>query len=111
MRSYLVSTWQDIRALPLKLIRDREALAVIALTLLPWLILIIRRPDPSNLQQLGAVIGFIAFYWLIYHRQPLKSEAVRKPVLELAAALVLAALWILYRIGNIGIGTGLLSSN
>jgi membrane protease YdiL (CAAX protease family) len=100
MLSFLNTTWQDIRALPLKLMTDREALSVIALTLLPWCILIVRTADLSELQQLGGFIGFLAFYWLISHRQPMKSNPIHKPRLELSAALVLVALWIFYRIGE-----------
>ncbi len=100
MRSYLVSTWHDIRALPHQLATNREALAVIALTLLPWGILILRKADLSELQQLVGLIGFIALYWLVFHRRPLESTPVRKPRLELTAALGLVVLWIFYRVGE-----------
>ena len=100
MRTYLVSTWQDIRALPLKLAKDREAILVIALTLLPWVFLFVRKADLSELEQLGGFIGFIAFYWLVCHRRPLESNPVRKPRSELAAAIGFVILWILYRVGE-----------
>jgi CAAX protease family protein len=100
MHTFLTSTWQDIRDLPHGLIRDREALSVIVLTLLPWFILIVRKPEAGELVQLGGLIGFVAFYWVICHRQPLKPDPVRRPGIELAVALILVALWILYRIGD-----------
>jgi len=100
MRSFISSSWQDVRALPRKLAADREALPVIALTLLPWCILFVRKFDLLDLQELGGFFGFIAFYWFVSHRRPLESYPVRKPRLELAAALGLVALWILYRIGE-----------
>jgi membrane protease YdiL (CAAX protease family) len=82
------------------LARDREALAVIILTLVPWCILIIRKPDLNDLQQLGGLFGFIAFYWLVCHGQLQKSIMVSKPRLEIGVALGLVALWILYRVGE-----------
>jgi membrane protease YdiL (CAAX protease family) len=100
MISYLRNTWLDIRELPLKVGRDRGALSVIILTLVPWLILIIRNPDINDLQQLGGLCGFIAFYWLISHRQPAKPVPVKKPFFELAVAFVLITIWILYRVGE-----------
>jgi len=100
MISFLRNTWQDIRELPLRLAGDREALSVIFLTLAPWCILIIWKPDLNDLQQLGGFLGFIAFYWLICHRQPQTSIMVKKPSLEIAVALGLVALWILYRVAE-----------
>lgn len=100
IRSYLTNTWQDIRALPRKLAKDREALAVIVLTLLPWCILIVRKADQSYLEQLGGLIVFVAFYWLVFHRRPIEPIPVRRPRLELAAIFFLIVLWILYRSGE-----------
>jgi membrane protease YdiL (CAAX protease family) len=100
MRSFIVTSWQDIRALPRKLAKDREALAVIVLTLLPWCILIVRKADQTDLEQLGGLIGFVAFYWLVYHRRPIEPVQVRRPRLELVVTFILIVLWILYRSGE-----------
>ena len=100
MHTFIVDTWQDIRSLPGKLATDGEALWVIGLTLLPWGILFVRKFDINELGQLGGLIGFVAFYWLISHRRAIEPVPVRKPRLELAAALILIALWILYRTGE-----------
>jgi uncharacterized protein len=100
LRSYFVSTWQDVRDLPLKLVKDREALSVIVLTLLPWVILIVRKPELSPFEQLGGLIGFIGLYWVVCHRRPLEAVTVRKPVLELTALLTFIVLWIVYRVGE-----------
>jgi membrane protease YdiL (CAAX protease family) len=100
MITFLLDTWQDITQLPTKLKHDRESLAVIILTIVPWCILIIRKPDLNGLQQLGALSVFIAFNWLIYHRQPQKTILVNKPYFETAVALGLVAIWVLYRVGE-----------
>ena len=98
MIQYLINTWQDIHALPIQLARDREALLVIILTLLPWCILIIREPNLEYVQQLGGFFTFIALYWLVRRRQLQKPVFVSRPNLEITVALGLVALWILYRI-------------
>ena len=100
MRSYIYSTWKDIRALPLRLVKDREAIAVILLTLLPWGVLFTRKADLSELEPLAGFIGFIAFYWLVGHQCQPEASPVRKPRLELAFAIGLIFLWIVYRVGE-----------
>ena len=100
MTNFLDNTWQDIRALPLRLARDRETLSVIILTLLPWCILIIRKADLDDIQPLGGFLAFIVLYWLVFHRQPQKPVLVRRPYLEIIVALGLVALWILYRVSE-----------
>ncbi len=100
MTTFLDNIWQDIRAQPLRLARDREALSVIILTLLPWCILIIRKADLDDIQPLGGFFAFIALYWLVFHRQPQKPVLVSRPYLEIIVALGLVALWILYRVNE-----------
>jgi uncharacterized protein len=100
MRSFLTTTWRDLRDLPFNFIRDRDALIITGLTLLPWLILFIRGRNLDSLQPLTWIFGFIAFYWLIGHQRTLTPFKFRKPRLELLVALTLAALWIIYRIGE-----------
>ena len=100
MIPFLINTWQDIRALPIRLARDREALLVIILTLLPWCILIIRKPNLDEVQPLGGFFAFIALYWLVRNRQLQKPVFVNRPNLEIIVALGLVALWILYRIAE-----------
>ncbi|HEY9151726.1 MAG TPA: CPBP family intramembrane glutamic endopeptidase [Anaerolineales bacterium] len=96
------TTWRDVRSFPLDFIRDRDLLAITSLTLIPWLILLIRNRDLNSLQPLTWIFGFIAFYWLIGHQQTLTPVNVRKPRLELFIALVFVAVWIIYRIGEYG---------
>jgi membrane protease YdiL (CAAX protease family) len=100
MISFLKTTWHDLRTFPLNFIRDRNALAITSLTLLPWLIDLIRSRDLNSLQPLTWIFALIAFYWLIGHQRPLTPFEFRKPRLELFAALILVAAWILYRIGE-----------
>ena len=100
MMNFLDDTWQDIRALPFRLARDRETLSVIILTLLPWCILIIRKADWDDIQQLGGFLAFIVLYWLVFHRQPQKPVLVSRPHLEITVALGLVTLWILYRVSE-----------
>jgi membrane protease YdiL (CAAX protease family) len=100
MISFLKTTWHDVRALPSDFIRDRSLLAITGLTLLPWLILLIVRRDINSLQPLTWIFGLIAFYWLIGHQRSLPPFEFRKPRLEFFIALMLCALWIVYRIGE-----------
>ena len=100
MKNFFYKTWSDIRSLPSMLIKDREVLSVIFLTLLPWCILIIRKPEMTNLQQVGGFLGFITLYWLIYHNKNYKPVLVRKPRLEIIVAVGLVVIWILYRVGE-----------
>ena len=100
MRSFLTITWRDLRDLPFNFIRDRDALTITSLTLLPWLILYIHGKNLDSLQSLTWIAAFIAFYWLIGRQHTLTPFNFRKPRLELFVALTLAALWIIYRIGE-----------
>ena len=100
MISFLKTNWRDLCALPFNFTRDRDALVITSLTLLPWLILLIRDRDLSPLQSLTWIFPFIAFYWLIGHQRTLTPFKFRKPRLELFVALTLVALWIIYRIGE-----------
>jgi membrane protease YdiL (CAAX protease family) len=100
MITILRSTWQDIRELPGRLVKDRAVLSVIILTLAPWFILIVRKPDLNDLQPLGGFLGFVALYWLVCHRQPYIPVIIKKPSLEFSIAFGLVVLWILYRVGE-----------
>lgn len=101
MKSSFSDTWHDLLALPRNLWRDRNTLIIIALILLPWLILFLyKKGNWDSLQPLMWMLALIAFYWLIGHRRELPPLQVRRPWLELAAALLLVVLWILYRVGE-----------
>ncbi len=100
MKPFLKNTWHDLLALPRDLWHDRNTSVIIALTLLPWLILLLYKRDWNSLQPLTWILALIAFYWLIGHRHALPPLQLRKPRLELALAVVLATLWILYRVGE-----------
>jgi uncharacterized protein len=100
MISFLKTTWHDLLDLPFNFIRDRDVLAITSLTLLPWLILFIRGRDLNSLQPLEWIFAFIAFYWLVGHGHSLPPLQLRKPRLELFVALILVAVWIIYRIGE-----------
>ncbi len=100
MRSFLTTTWRDLRDLPFNFVRDRDVLAIAGLTLIPWLILFIRGRNLDSLQPLAWIFAFIAFYWLIGHQRSLTPSKFRRPRLELFVALTFAAVWIIYRIGE-----------
>ena len=100
MISFLKTTWHDLLDLPSNFMRDRDALIITGLTLLPWLILFIRGRDLNSLQPLEWIFAFIAFYWLIGHGRSLPPLELRKPRLEVFIALILVAVWIIYRIGE-----------
>lgn len=100
MRSFLPAIQRDLRDLPSNFIRDRDALAITSLILLPWLILYIQGRNLDTLQPLTWILAFIAFYWLIGHQRVRTHFEFRKPRLELFVALFFVALWIIYRVGE-----------
>lgn len=100
MIRFLKTTWHDVLDLPFNFIRDRDALIITGLTLLPWLLLFIHGRNLDSLQPLEWIFAFIAFYWLIGHGRSLPPLQLRKPRLELFVALILVAVWIFYRIGE-----------
>ena len=102
MSTFISNTWHDIRALPRDLIHDRDWLIITALILLPWLLLFLHNHDLNSLQPLSWIFAFIVFFWLVGHRHVLPPLQVRRPRLELAVALGLAVVWILYRLGEYG---------
>jgi len=100
MIPFFKTTWHDLRSLPLDFIRDRTALVVAFLLLLPWLILLIHGRDLNSLQPLAWVFAFIVFYRLIGRQRPVTHLEIRRPRLEFFIAVSLAALWIIYRVGE-----------
>ncbi len=96
MQSFFRDTWLDLRAL----VRNREALVIAALIMLPWVIQSLRKGEWASLQPLTWIFAFIAFFWLITRQHSLPPLQLRRPRLELAVALGLAGLWILYRVGE-----------
>lgn len=96
VRSILVNTWLDLRAL----LRNRDVPVIAALTLLPWLLLFLQKRDLNSLEPLIWILAFIAFFRLITRQRSLPPLQLKRPRLELAVALGLAGLWILYRVGE-----------
>ncbi len=94
------TTWRDLCALPFRLLRDRAALLIFVLILLPWLLLFIHDRGLGSLRPLPWIFLFIIFYWWIGHQRSLTRLEIRNPRLELFVALFLAAFWILYRVGE-----------
>jgi len=100
MIPFVKTTWGDLSALPLQFMRDRTALVIAGLILLPWLILGLRDRSLNSLQPMIWILAFIIFYWLIGHRRPINHLEFRRTRLELFVAIILAVVWIIYRIGE-----------
>lgn len=102
IRDTVTSLGRDLRRLPRALARSRETLLVIDLTLLPWTILFVQRGDLGLVMGLLTLSSFTALYWLLARNRPFEYLPVRQPRLELAAALFIVGLWVLYRVGEYG---------
>jgi membrane protease YdiL (CAAX protease family) len=100
IRAYFVLLWNDLHALPLKLIHDYETLAIFFLVVLPWVVQFIYKRDIKSLEALLWIFGLIAFYWLVSRGRETVLFQARFPRLEFVIAMVLAALWALYRVGE-----------
>lgn len=91
---------QDLRALPRQIAASREALVVIILTLVPWSVLVVLKPDIAQLGSLGEIAALIGLYWFATRRRPVTLPQVKKPRIELLIAIGLVGFWILYRVAE-----------
>ncbi len=99
LRGYAGSVWRDARASIARVARDRAALAVIALLLLPWWSLVFIRDHADWLWQLGG-IGITAFgFWWMSRSGAAPAPAIKRPRVEALFAIALVALWMVWRAG------------
>ncbi len=80
--------------------RNCAALLVVDLALLPWLATVLIHRDVNVWVPLAEIGGVIFIYWFFTRRQPVKLLSVNRPITESALALILVAIWMLYRLAE-----------
>jgi membrane protease YdiL (CAAX protease family) len=86
----------DLRAFA----RNRSALLVTILLLLPWFAVMVTGRNTNPWLSQGEILGIILVYWFFTRRQATEWLTVRRPVVETALALALVLLWMLFRVGQ-----------
>lgn len=98
LRGGIVQLRRDVTGARRDLVRNRAALIVLDLALLPWFVTILVHRDLGVWLPLAEILGLILVYWFLTRGRPFEYSPVRRPVLETAFGLALVAVWILYRI-------------
>jgi membrane protease YdiL (CAAX protease family) len=80
--------------------RDRSALLVTNLLLLPWLAAILTGRNKDPFPTLAQIFGLMFVYWFFTRRRGMETLRVDRPIIESAIALGLVLLWMLFRIGQ-----------
>lgn len=91
---------QDARDTIRDFARNRSALIVANLLLLPWFLVIITGRNQDASPALAEIFAIIFVYWLLTRRRTAELDTVRAPIIESAIALALVLLWMLFRIGQ-----------
>lgn len=80
--------------------RNRSALVVANLLLLPWFAAIVSGRNTNPFPALGEIFGLILVYWFFTRRREAEGIRVERPIIETAIALALVLVWMLFRIGE-----------
>lgn len=80
--------------------KNRSALIVVNLLLLPWFAVIVSGRNTNPFPALGEIFGIVFVYWFFTRRQAVEWLPVRSPIIETALALALVLIWMLFRIGQ-----------
>jgi hypothetical protein len=94
--------WVDVRDTIRAFARNRSALVVANLLLLPWFLVIVtgRNSDPWN--AFGIIFGIMFVYWFLTRRRVIEMLRVDRPIIETAIGLALVLIWMLFRVGQFG---------
>lgn len=95
-RQFFLDVRDTIRAFA----RNRSALLVANLLLLPWFAVIVTGRNTNPLPAFGEIFGIIFLYWFFTRRREAESTPVRRPIIEAALALAFVLIWMLFRIGQ-----------
>lgn len=98
IRSTALTLLSDLSQVRHTLRHDHSVQLVLLLSLLPWAVSIYRHRDPNIWQPLAEILGLVFIYWFFTRGRPVESLPVKRPLLESALAIGLAAVWVTYRI-------------
>lgn len=100
MKNYLRAILIDAKTTTRDFARNRSALIVANLLLLPWFLAIVSGRNTNPFPALGEIFGIMFVYWFFTRRRAMEMLPVRKPIIESAIALALVLLWMLFRVGQ-----------
>jgi membrane protease YdiL (CAAX protease family) len=90
----------DSKAAIQAIAKNRSALIVANLLLLPWFGVIVSGHNTNPFPALGEISGLMFVYWFFTRRREIESVRVANPIGETAIALALVLVWVLFRIGQ-----------
>ena len=100
MRNFFQNFWRDTKHDARAFARNRDALLVANLLLLPWFLVIVTGRNLNAWQPLLEIFGIIFVYWFFTRQRAHETVAVHRPIIETAMALGLVLVWMLFRIGQ-----------
>lgn len=100
MRTFFRDVWWDAKDTARAFARNRSALMVANLLLLPWLMVILTRRNTNPFPALGEVFGIMIVYWFFSRGRATEETRVMRPIIESALALLLVLIWVLFRVGQ-----------
>lgn len=100
MVKYVGNAVTDMKTAVRSFARDRSALLVTDLALLPWLATILVHRDLNVWVPLTEIFGIILVYWFFTRRDALAYLPVHTPLVETAVVLIFVLVWMLFRIGQ-----------
>ncbi len=99
-RSFVRQLLRDARDDTRAYLRNRSALLVTILVLLPWFVVIVTGRNTNPWSSLGEIAGIMFVYWFLTRRRMIELLPVHRPLIEAALALGLVLVWMLFRVGQ-----------
>lgn len=100
MKTFFQNLNYDIRRDTRAFARNRSALVVANLLVLPWAWVIVSGRNLNAWQYFLQVLAIMVLYWFFTRRREMETVPVRQPLIESAIALALVLVWMLFRIGQ-----------
>lgn len=100
MKNYLRDIFVDVKNTTREFARNRSALIVANLVLLPWFAAIVSGRNTNPWNAFAIIFGIMFVYWFFTRRREMEMLSVRKPIVEAAIALALVLIWMLFRVGQ-----------
>ncbi len=100
MKNYFRDIFIDAKNTTRDFARNRSALIVANLVLLPWFAAIVSGRNTNPFPALGEIFGIMFVYWFFTRRRAIEMLRVKFPIIETAVALALVLIWMLFRIGQ-----------
>lgn len=101
-RAYLSSLLRDARTSLARVAQDRAALITIIVLILPWWSLLWLRDNLDWLSSFGEIAAIIFAFWWMSRSGALPAPTVKHPRAETLFAVVLIAVWMIWRAGICG---------